>query len=334
MSKIKTICTFVLSVLFLAACGSGGGGGDGGSSSTTIPTTSSATTYTAAAAVGELLTYTLDTANLTYSYTITESLYGLNGKTGSGTLIANGDGTYTPSGAPNARVAVLPNGLLIGGIRETINGVNRTIPIIGLSNPVTTMASLEATFNFVEGACWSGTGCGTGYGTFRLNGNGTWVSCPASDYDTNPLNCSGRQIGTINSLGGGKWQVLHNGTDIGTALIFASGAQKVVIVDLKDLRVGGFGYGLLVGSTKTAVTTSDTNGTWRYNNLNGTTGNIVVSNGTFTDSTDNHQTMYTLTLNSPWNGLVTPQTGGHAILAGTGVYVYENTGYFSVGLKR
>jgi hypothetical protein len=328
MSKSKAFWV-VLSVLFLSACGSGGGG-DGGNTSTT---TATGTSYTAAAAIGELLTYTLDTTNLTYSYTITESQYGLTGKTGSGTLTANGDGTYTPSGAPNARVAVLPNGLLIGGIRETINGVSRTIPIIGLSNPVTTMASLEATYNSVAVECLAGS-CGTGYGTFRLNANGTWVSCVASDYDADPLNCSGHQAGTLNSLGGGKWQVWHNGTDIGTALVFASGAQKVVIVDLKDSRAGGFGYGLLVGSTKIAVANADANGTWRFNSVDGTSGAIVVSNGTYTHSADNYQTMYTLTLNSPWDGLVAPQPGGHAILAGTGVYVYENTGYFSVGLKR
>jgi len=332
MPKLKSVWVVVLSLL-LTACGSGGGGGGGGSSTSTTTTTSTGTSYTAAAAIGELLTYTLDTTSLTYSYTITESQYGLTGKTGSGTLTANGDGTYTPSGAPNARVAVLPNGLLIGGIRETINGVSRTIPIIGLSNPVTTMASLEATYNAVAVRCWSGT-CGTAYSTFHINADGTWVSCPYSDYDADPFGCTGRQIGTVNSLGGGKWQVWNNGTDIGTALVFASGAQKVVIVDLKDSRVGGFGYGLTVGSTKTAVTNADANGTWRFNSLSGISSTIIVSNGTYTSSLDNYQTTYTLTLNSPWDGLVAPQPGGHAILAGSGVYVFENAGYFSIGLKR
>lgn len=332
MSGVKnnTAAVAIVCSVLLSACGGGGGGG---SSSSNTTTTSSGTTYTAAAAVGELLTYTLDTTNLTFSYTITESQYGLTGKTGSGTLVANGDGTYTPSGAPNARVAVLPNGLLIGGIRETFNGVDKTVPIIGLSNPVTDTASLEATYDAVEVECWLGS-CGTDFSTFRLNADGTWVSCLVSDYDANPLNCPGRQTGTYNSLGGGKWQMWNNGADIGTALVFSSGAQKVVIVDLKDARAGGFGFGLIVGSTKTAISNTDADGTWHYNSLNGAAGTIVVSNGTYTSSADNYQTTYTLALNSPWNGFATPQPGGEAILAGTGVYVYENSGYFSVGLKQ
>lgn len=333
MSKITVIAHAIVIpiVMLIASCGGGGGGG-GSSSSTTTTTPSSSTSYTAAAAVGELITYSIDTANLTYSYTIDESQYGLTGRTGSGTLTHNGDGTYTPSGSPNARVAVLPNGLLVGGIRETINGVDRTIPIIGVNSPVTSLAALQATYNYVGVQC-SGSACATGHGTFRLNADGTWVECTSSSYDQSPSSCAGRDAGTLNSLGGGKWQVLHNGTNIGTALVFSSGGQNVAIIDLKDSRSGGFGYGMLVGSTKTAATTADGNGTWYYNNFSGVNGSVVVTNTSFTDSATNHQTTYTLTMNSPWDGLIVPQGGGYAILAGAGVYVYENSGYFSVGLK-
>src|ERR1043166_3401294 len=81
----------------LASCG---GGGD----------SSSATQYTSVAMAGELLTYSIDPVALTYSYTITESQFGLTGKTGSGTLVRNFDGSYSPSGVPNARLVILPNG--------------------------------------------------------------------------------------------------------------------------------------------------------------------------------------------------------------------------------
>ncbi len=321
-----------IAVVLLGACGSGGGGGGGGSSASTTTTPSSATSYTAAAAIGELLTYTLDTTNLTYSYTITESQYGLTGKTGSGTLTKNSNGTYTPSDAPNARVAILPNGLLVGGIRETINGVSRTIPIMGMSNPVSSLSGVAGTYNYVSVGC--ATTCGTGYGTFRINGDGTWVECTASNYDAAPDTCAGRDSGTFNSLGSGKWQILHFGTDIGTAFVFTSGSQNVAVIDLKDNRAGGFGRGMLVGATKTAATTANGNGTWNYNSFNGTSGSIIVTNTTYTDSYTNYQTAYTLSINSPWDGLITPQVGGRALLAGTGVYVYENAGYFSVGLKQ
>lgn len=329
-TKYKLVIASI-GILLLSACGSGGGGGSGGSSSGT-PTSSSSTSYTAAAAVGELLTYTLDTTKLTYSYTITESQYGLTGKTGSGTLAKNGNGTYTPSDAPNARVAILPNGLLVGGIRESINGVSRTIPIMGMSNPVSSLSGVAGTYNYVSVGC--ATTCGTGYGTFRINGDGTWVECTASNYDAAPYTCAGRDSGTFNSLGAGKWQILHFGTDIGTAFVFTSGSQNVAVIDLKDNRAGGFGKGMLVGATKTPATTADGNGTWNYNSFGGIAGTIIVTNSTFTSSDTNYQTTYTLAINSPWDGLITPQGGGRTLLAGTGVYVYENAGYFSVGLKQ
>jgi hypothetical protein len=66
----------------LASCG--GGGAD---------SAASGTTFTSVAMAGELLDYTIDTTNLTYSYTTTESQFGLNGKTGSGTLVRSADGS-------------------------------------------------------------------------------------------------------------------------------------------------------------------------------------------------------------------------------------------------
>ena len=69
------LLSVVLSSLALVACG-GGGGGTG----TPPPTASTAVTYTAAALPGELVTYTVDPGALTYSYTITESQYGLTGR--------------------------------------------------------------------------------------------------------------------------------------------------------------------------------------------------------------------------------------------------------------
>ena len=79
------------------------------------------TNFTAVAMAGEVLTYSLDATNLTYSYTITDSQFGLAGKTGSGTLVKNSDGTYSPAGISNAKVIVLPNGLLLAWISTRPN---------------------------------------------------------------------------------------------------------------------------------------------------------------------------------------------------------------------
>jgi hypothetical protein len=89
-TSIRVHLSWVLVALAasLASCGGGGGGG----------ASSAATQYTSVAMAGELLTYTVDPVALTYSYTITESQFGLDGKSASGTLVRNFDGSYTPSG--------------------------------------------------------------------------------------------------------------------------------------------------------------------------------------------------------------------------------------------
>src|SRR4051794_12618515 len=168
----RNLFSILLFVVVISGCGGGGGGG----------TPSSATSYTAVAMAGELLTYSLNTTNLTYSYTITESQFGLTGKTGSGTLIRNGDGTYSPAGIANAKLIILPNGLLLGAIRETLNGTPTTIPIIGMSNPVSDVNSAAGTYNFVQRACLAG--CFTAFGTFQISPGGTWISCPSGNLTT------------------------------------------------------------------------------------------------------------------------------------------------------
>ena len=112
------IVFYVLTLLLLSACG-GGGGSTPAASTTSTSATATATSFTTVAMAGELLTYTVDTTKLTYSYTITASQYGLTGKSGSGTLTLNSDGTYSPSGITNAKVVVLPNGLLLGAIPDS-----------------------------------------------------------------------------------------------------------------------------------------------------------------------------------------------------------------------
>lgn len=321
-------------VLMLAACGGGGGGG-GDSVQDVVPAPMpTSTDYTAMALAGELLTYTLDTTKLTYSYTITDSMYGLNGKSGSGTLTLNSNGTYSPSGIPNAVVAVLPNGLLLGAIRETINGATTTIPILGMSSPVTSIAAGAGIYNFVQRSCLSGA-CSSNYGTVQINPDATWTSCPSGNIATG---CTGSTYtGTLNSLGGGKWQVLQAGTNIGTAIAFNSDGQNVLILDLKDTRAGGFGVGILVGSTQQAMATTQTDGTWVAAATNGAWGVFNATGTTLAYQTINglpSTTTTTVTFNSPWAGLATAAAGGRGLLAGTGVFAYENAGgYAEIGVK-
>lgn len=325
MKSFAIACTIAgLIVVSLTGC-SGGGGGGGTTGGAT------ATSYTAAAMAGELLTYTVDTSNLTYSYTITDSQYGLTGHTGSGTLVHNSDGSYSPSGISNAKIVVLPNGLLLGAIRETINATLTTIPIVGMSNPVTSFSAAAGTYNFVERYCITGT-CYSDYGTFQISSSGTWNSCLLGNLTTG---CPGTtNSGTLNSLGGGKWQVLSGATVIGTALVLNSNGQNVVILDLNNASNG---LGLLFGSSQQSISTAQTNGTWAATSTTGlnaifsASGNLIsyqYINGIASSATA------TITLDNPWMGLVASSSGGYGMLAGTGVYGYVGAGgYAEIGIK-
>ncbi len=333
----------------LGACG----GASGGTGSPAPSTTSTAVTYTSTATAGELLDYTIDTSKLTYSYTITNSQFGLDGQGGSGTLVDNGDGTYSPTGMPKAKIFPVQNGMLVGEVKLTINGTDRVIPLIGFKNLVTALADIQGTYNYVERVCTSAAAsrqCGSNYGTFHINADGTWTSCSKADYDISST-CSQhpRSSGTLNSLGGGKWQVMSASFEIGTGMVFkAPNGQKVWVIDLSRATAqGGAGIGILAGSSKNAVSSSDTNGTWI---VGGTTG-AVQYDGTLNVSGDSYTAAgvllsgtgsipvsgsATLSHNAPWNGFVETLGGGFALLAGTGMYagVDPSLGSIEVGLRK
>src|SRR5678816_4817135 len=170
----------------LASCG---GGGSSSASST-------ATQYTSVAMAGELLSYSIDPVALTYSYTITESQFGLTGQTGSGTLVRNLDGSYSPSGISNARIVILPNGLLLGAVRERFGAAVVTVPIIGISDPVSTVSALAATYNFMHRGCLSAV-CATDTGTFVITASGTWSSCPGANLAAGSCPAGGGRTGTL-----------------------------------------------------------------------------------------------------------------------------------------
>lgn len=323
-------------LMALVGCENSGGERLGSDVAPPAPPPAEPTAFTAVAMAGELLTYSLDTTKLTYSYIITESMYGLDGKGGSGSLTLNSDGSYSPSGIPNAKVAMLPNGLLLGAIRESINGELATIPVIGMSTPVTSLADGAGTYNFVQRSCLNKI-CSSAFGTFRIGADATWASCPRGDLAA-PTGCAvTTNSGTLNSLGGGRWQVLDGATNIGTAIAFKSGGQNVVVLDLKDTRAGGFGLGVLVGSSRQAIDTSTTDGTWITAATNGEWATLIASGTQVAYQTINgapSTKTVTLEFDRPWSGFGTSSSGGNGILAGIGVYAYQNDGgYAEIGVK-
>lgn len=314
-------CATVLALL-VASCGGGGSSGS-----------ASGTTYSSVAMAGELIDYTIDTANLTYSYTITESQFGLTGKTASGTLVRIGDGSYTPSGVPNARIVVLPNGLLLGAVRERFGAAVVTVPIFGLNAPVTTLGAIAGDYNYIHRNCRLAV-CGADHGTFRIASAGTWTSCAGGNVAAG--GCTSAN-GTLESLGNGRWRVMDGSTNIGTALGFASAGQNVIVLDLKDTRASGFGVGMLVGGQQVTMTAAQTDGTWVAGASTGHWAVFTASGNTITlNQLDGVavNVATTLTANSPWTGMATTANGGVGFLAGAGVYVLETAnGGAELGIK-
>jgi len=335
---VKLIFIFFTTIV-ISSCGGGGGS----SSSST------AATYTSSGSVGEVLSYSIDTTNKTYSYTILKSAYSLAGTTGSGTLTANSDGSYTPSENSNARVYNVSGGLLVGSAYLNLNGTNTSVPLLGVSSPVTTLSSLAGTYNYLRIACTSPTSgtiassnCSTNYGSMLVDSSGSYTTCAQVNITTSPT-CSGT-TGTISYLSSGIWKFIRTGSTVSNYLLAYDGGngQIVLLIDTNDQ--GGYGYGHAVASTQVAV--SSASGTYYKTSNNGRAGTIVPSSSTYSGSYTLSGVTYsesgTLSYNSPWNGFVTAtnsSTGsvGTAIVAGTGVYAYRNneanSTYWEVGIK-
>lgn len=335
----------VLSMVFLVACGGGGGGGGGVSGTPWIAPSDTpfAQTFTASATAGEVLTFTFNSINKTYSYIITQSSYGLLGQTGSGTLTLNDDGSYAPSESPASKIYALQNGLIVGKVRLTLNGILQDVPIVGVANPATTGAVMAGTYNFISVQCANQsygiyTACNTYYGTTQVVSTGattgTYTTCTAG----NMSGCSTTSTGTLTHISGGVWDMVRTGSaNHNYMLAFqATNGQKVAVVDFGDF--GGYGYGQAIAAEQFAPTMADVAGTYIYKNTVGTTGRVTIAAQSATIGTAGS---LTLTANNPWTGIVhTNSSGGngYGILAGSGVYAYRDpavaAGYFELGMRR
>jgi hypothetical protein len=277
---------------------------------------------------------------LTYQYTINDSAYGKAGATASGQLVANSDGSYAPSGMSGGKIVVLESGLLKAYIKEDLNndGIDETLPAMGISNPITSLADAVGTYNFISRQCGN-TNCVNYYGTVVVNSDGSWRSCVGANLSANNPVCQSSVTGTVTSFSSGHGAININGNVGGTMLIFKdpNTSQKVIMIDLN----GGsnLGKGAIFGASQNLP--SSANGTWSYTHTNKTEGKVVVTGTSFTDSGVNGAgqsygpSTGTLTFNQPWSGFVSTSNGAILLPAGSGFYA----GYFglnasmSVGIR-
>jgi hypothetical protein len=322
----------IVTTALISACGGGG-------SSSPLGSVANPTTFQSIATEGELVSYTVDTSALTYSYNIVESAYGKTGATGSGQLTRNLDGTYTPSGF-TGKIAVLESGLLLGALYEDLNndGTKEVVPVIGVSNPVNSSAEAADTYNFVSRQC--DVGCTNYYGTLKVNTDGTWQSCVGANLAVPGYSCQSTKNGETANLSAGRATLSFNGTNAGSMLVFKDVAsnQKVVLIDLNGAT--NLGKGAIFGASQSLPASAD--GNWSYLHTNGTSGAVSVTGTHFTDAGKTGSgvsygpTAGLLTFNQPWNGFVTTSNGAVILPAGSGFYA----GYFgafssmSVGLKK
>jgi hypothetical protein len=322
MKKLFMLLSLLLLSLSLTGCG-------GGSSTSE---TNTPVTYNSAASEGELLEYTLDIDNLSYTYKITESQLGLSNDLKTGTLTKNADGTYTPSTAPDARVILLPNKMLVGATTVEVNGVEKSTLIAGVPKATQTVSfsDIAQTYNYAGLQCQDSPTCTTWnavYGTFNVQNDGSWTECTSSNYTdsiSTPSACTGKDIGTVNALENGKFQILaSDGKDLGTAMYYYSPTgHKIMVVDLKDTSYTGYGRGMLVGVPQQAIGEPGPEqiGTWHWNSTKPSYGTVQVTGGTSVVDEDGNT--HTMTFNSPWKGFFEVSgSSSKFLLADEGVYL-------------
>ena len=119
---LLTLVTIAIGAI-VVACGGGGGGSSTASTTPAAPAVSTSTAYQAGVTVGDNGALCLNTNTtavaatsacpalnaLSYSLTIENSSYGLAGKTNSGTITANTDGSYHIVGSTNGTIFVYPS---------------------------------------------------------------------------------------------------------------------------------------------------------------------------------------------------------------------------------
>jgi hypothetical protein len=310
-----------------------------GNATTTTITTS--TTYTSVAAPGELLSFTLDPVGNAFSYNILDSAFGLTGRNASGNLVRALDGAFALTDFPNTRFVALPgassseSGIMIGVVREILTGATtRTIPIIGIETPATTLAAVAANYNYVgtrsinNGTSYAGT-----RGTLTVTADGAWSLCGTGSLG----GCEPAASGTLNALGEGRWQLLASGTSIGTLAAARTTGQRLAVVDVRDPRAtaaGGLGIGALVAAASQTIESSLANGVWTFNSTDGTGGFFNVSGLVVAGLVFGGDTFAsTLTLNAPGTGFIRNLAGGVGLMASPGVYVLEQNGRLEIGIK-
>lgn len=358
LKKKFSMATQMLAAVFMIAAlvASCGGGSSGFSQA-----------YTSSAGVGEVLQFSVDTAQMTYTYTVNYTSYAASGvvagQSGKGSLLGkNPNGSYSIGVSSDGFVkggTVLPiqNGLLVGHVQIAVIGGTNRIPVIGLSNPITTVAGLAGTYNYHGFGCSAlgianvlgNPACFSHVGTVTINSSGAFTQCKGGDISTSPgaNPCVATVTGTINALAAtpGVFDFRNAANNhIGWFFAYnASTGQKIAVIDHDDAITVPFMYGHTVLITYASAVSGTADGNYFVKNNEGGEYLVTVA-GANLSSTTNPGVPGTMTLNSPWPGLSSYQfvsgvivaSSGVAMTTGAGLYTYANSAdsaVFGVGVR-
>jgi hypothetical protein len=263
---------------------------------------------------------------------------------------------------------------MIGSVKVPVNGTNIVVPVTGLQNPATTLADIAdaggTIYNWVEYQCQTaGNNCLSKVGTIKINIDGTFYACSGYNlgdasgvgaYSGNAANCTAANTatGSLTNNNDGTWAINYsvgsNSYKAGNLIPFKdlTSGQRVAIMDINDTTNtwanNGWGTGSLVASTQITVVPTNVIGIWNTNG-SGQERNKITVTANNASSVSFSSVLYppdggaqtintgTLTLNSPWTGISSPQTSGeYVIMSGTGMYnlVLPGMNYFETGYKQ
>ena len=326
----QTLGAALIVAILVAACG-------GGSSPSGFTQS-----YISSAGAGDVLQFSIDTANMTYSFKVEETSYAASyvaagftaSESSTGTLtLRYAIGSYKLSASADGfilggEVYPLQNGLFVGHVLiSPIGGATVNIPVFGVPNPITNVAALAATYNYQGFACDSRSGgvvdgsivCASRTGTIKVDSTGNFSTCRDG-------NLGAASAPSCTKIGGGTASATLTGTlaavtgkpgvfDFKTTdgyhrgwfFAFSTGGQNVAVIDHDDNSTPSiFGFGHTVAVSQTSVKSGDINGKYFIKNNIGEKHLLTIIGNTFSDTFIPGSTG-TLQFDKPWTGLVTYQ---------------------------
>ncbi len=222
--------------------------------------------YSSAASIGDLFTYSIDPGMITYSYSVVESDFGLEGTTKNGILVNNGNLTYSPLDDPTMDLILFPDTLLVG---------HKELPMhqgVFFAGVPTTSApyspeDIAGTYNWIGSYCDLAlvdgdcpTSYHSRYGTMRINLDGTAEVCPQGDLDNQGSHpCDSLDTASWVDKGNGLIAFTLADMPYATLMIHLTGSnEKVMAIDFKNRPEGAYagsnrGPGMSIGVNKNSI---------------------------------------------------------------------------------